>query len=216
VGFGAKRAAPRTSLGTLFLAAQFLDLLWPTLLLLGLEHVEIRPGITRVTPLDFTSYPLSHSLALALVWGALFGIVYWLLRRYRTGAVVAAVCVISHWILDVVVHRPDLPLLPNGGVKVGFGVWSSLPATLCVEALVFGAGLIVYVRRTEPVDRVGRFALSGLVLLLVVIYLASVFGPPPPSTAAIPWAGQAQWLIVALGYWVDRHRRTTLVHDRTR
>jgi hypothetical protein len=214
VGFGAKGAAPRTSLGTLFLAAQFLDLLWPTFLLFGLERVEIRPGITRVNPLDFTSYPLSHSLALAVVWGVLFGVVYWLLRRYRTGAVVAAVCVVSHWILDLVVHRPDLPLLPHGGVKVGLGLWSSLPATLCAEALVLGAGLAVYVRRTEAVDRVGRFALLGLVLLLVVIYLASVFGPPPPSAEAIAWAGQAQWLLVGLGYWVDRHRRTAPFRTR--
>ena len=110
VGFAAKAAAPRVSLGTLFLAAQLVDLLWPTLLLLGLEKVEIRPGITRVTPLDFVSYPISHSLLMAVVWAALFAGAYLLLRRHAAGALVAFAAVVSHWLLDLATHRPDLPL----------------------------------------------------------------------------------------------------------
>src|SRR6476619_357135 len=94
VGFGAKRAAPRTSLGTLFLSAQFIDLLWPVMLLAGVERVEIRPGITRVTPLDFVSYPISHSLALVVCWGILFGVVYWLVQRYVAGALIVGAAVI--------------------------------------------------------------------------------------------------------------------------
>jgi hypothetical protein len=206
-GFGAKSLAPRTSLGTLFLAVQFLDLLWPTLLLLGFERVEIRPGITRVTPLDFTSYPLSHSLALALVWGLVFAIVYWAVRRYRTGAIVAAACVVSHWVLDALVHRPDLPLLPQGGVKVGLGLWSSLPVTLVLELVALGVGLAIYLRQTYAADRIGSVGLWALVVFLLVIYVSSVFGPPPPSATAIAWAGQAQWLIVVFAYAIDRHRR---------
>lgn len=206
VGFGAKRLAPRTSLGTLFLAAQFVDLLWPTFLLIGIERVRIEPGITRVTPLDFVSYPFSHSLVLVAAWGALFGVVYWAVRRYPIGAYVTAAAVISHWFLDLIVHRPDLPLTPRGDVKVGLGLWSSLPATLIVEFLVFGAGVAVYARATRATDRAGNYGLWGLVGFLAFVYLANVFGPVPPSTTAIAWGGQAQWLIVLFAYFVDRHR----------
>lgn len=205
VGLGAKRAAPRTSLGTLFLAAQFLDLLWPSLLLLGVEQVRIAPGITRVTPLDFVSYPFSHSLALVLAWAVVVGGLYWVVRRYLAGALVVAAAVVSHWVLDLLVHRPDLPLVP-GGPKVGLGLWNSLPATLAVECAIFLAGLAIYLRCTRARDRIGKYGVAALVLLLVVIYVGNLAGPPPPSVEAIAWLGQAQWLIVVLGFWVDRHR----------
>ncbi len=206
VAFGAKKLAPATSLGTLVLAAQFLDILWPNLLLLGIEEVRIVPGVTRVNPLDFVSYPISHSLAMALLWGVLFGIVYWLVRRYRAGAWVAGACVVSHWILDLVVHRPDLPLVPGGAVKIGFDLWDSLPATLAVEFAVFALGIALYVRATRAADRFGRYGLWGLVAFLAAMYLGSVFGPPPPDASAIAWVDQGQWLVVLFAYWLDRHR----------
>src|SRR4029077_11692973 len=123
VAFAAKRAAPRTSLGTLTAAVMFLDLLWPIFLLLGIEHVRIEIGATIFTPLDFYDYPWTHSLTMATAWGVAFGVVYWLKTKYARGAVVIAVCVVSHWILDLIVHRPDLPLWP-GGPKFGFGIWN--------------------------------------------------------------------------------------------
>jgi len=208
VGFAAKRAAPRTSLGTLFLSAQFIDLLWPALLLAGVERVEIRPGITRVTPLDFVSYPVSHSLALVVCWGVLFALTYWIVQRYRAGALVTGAAVISHWFLDAIVHVSDLPLAPGVATRVGLGLWNSLPATLAVEGVTFGVGLLLYLRNTVAMDRIGRYGIGGLALLLVAIYAANVWGPPPPSVRAIAWGGQAQWLLVWFGYWVDRHRRS--------
>ena len=207
VGFGAKAAAPKVSLGTLFLAAQFVDLLWPTFLLLGVEQVRIEPGITAVTPLNFVSYPISHSLLAVLGWGLLVGVIYYIVRRERLGAVVLGLAVLSHWVLDAVVHRPDLPLVPGGTYLVGLGLWSSLTATLLVEGTIFAVGLWLYVRSTRAVDPVGRWALWGLVAFLVTIYVANLFGTPPPSVTALAWVGQAQWLLVAWGYWVDRHRR---------
>ncbi|MCB9289687.1 MAG: hypothetical protein H6560_20455 [Lewinellaceae bacterium] len=206
VGFGAKAAAPRTSLGSLFLAAQFLDLLWPTLLLLGIERVKIEPGITTVTPLDFEHYPITHSLLMAVVWGGLFALVYWLARKYKAGAIVMGLCVVSHWVLDLLVHRPDLPLIPGGATRLGIGLWNSLAATVILEGLIFIAGVWIYLRTTAAKDRVGRWALWGLIAFLVVIYITNLFGPPPPSVKAIAWAGQLQWLFVIWAYWIDRHR----------
>ena len=208
VGFGAKAAAPKTSLGALFLAAQFIDLLLPTLVLVGLESVAIAPGITRVTPLDFTHYPISHSLLAVLIWGVGFGAVYYLLRRYPRGAWVCGLAVVSHWLLDLVVHRPDLPLAPGLAVLVGLGLWNSLPITLIVELGIFVIGVGLYVRTTAAIDRVGSIALWSLVGFLLLVYFGGVFGEPPPNVAAFAWVGQAQWLLVVWGYWIDRHRRT--------
>ena len=207
LGYGAKKAAPAVSLGTLFLACQFADLLWPTLLLLGVERVEIAPGVTAMTPLDFVSYPYSHSLVALCLWGAAFGGVYAAVRRVRVWtALVLALLVISHWVLDFVTHRRDLPLTLYGAERVGLGLWFSVPGTLAVEFLVFGVGLALYLRATTARDRIGAIGLWSLVAFLLVVYLASSFGPPPPSALAVAWSAQAMWLLVVWGYWVDNHR----------
>ena len=211
VGFGAKAAAPKTSLGTLFLAAQFIDLLWPSLLLVGLETVRIAPGITTVTPLDFTSYPISHSLLAVVGWSVLFSGAYFLLKRYSAGAWVCGFAVASHWLLDLLVHRPDLPLMPGNSPRVGLGLWNSLPATLALELGILAVGVGLYCRATRPTSRVGSFGLWGLVAFLLVVYMANVFGEPPPNVRALAWVGHAQWLLIVWGYWVDRHRRSTVV-----
>jgi len=208
VAFGAKRAARRVSLGTLFLAAQFIDLLWPIFLLVGLERVRIAPGITRVTPLDFEHYPISHSLLAVLGWAVLLGCAHFLLRRERRAALIVAALVLSHWLLDLLVHRPDLPLAPGVNTLVGFGAWYSMPVTLLLEVPLFLAGVWLYARVTIAKDGRGRWALWALVAFLLVIHAANLFGPPPPDVTAIAWAGQLQWLLVIWAYWVDRHRST--------
>jgi FtsH-binding integral membrane protein len=205
-GLAAKKLTPYTSLGTLLLSAQLLDLIWPTLLLRGIEHVRIAPGITAVTPLDFVSYPWSHSLAVAVVWALLFSGIYVLLRRYPRGAIVTLALVLSHWVLDLVTHRPDLPLVPFGGPLVGLGLWYSLPATVIVEGVMFAVGLYLYKTNTEPVDKIGSGAFVAFVITLIVIYALSLFGPPPPDERTIAYLGHAQWLLVGWGYWLDRHR----------
>lgn len=207
IGFAAKAAAPKVSLGSLFVAAQFLDLLWPTFLLLGLETVRVAPAPDRLVPLVFEHYPLSHSLLAAVLWALAVALVYWRLRRSRRGALVMAALVVSHWLLDAVVHRPDLPLLPGGGPLIGLGFWDSLPKTLIVEMSLFAAGIGLYARRTRPRDATGAWALWSLVSFLLVIHAGNLFGAPPPGSDAIAWAGQAQWLLVLWAYWVDRHRR---------
>ena len=205
-GLAAKKFTPYTSLGTLLLSAQLLDLIWPTLLLVGTERVLIAPGDTAVTPLNFVSYPWSHSLVMAAAWAALFAALYMLIRRYPRGAIAACGLVLSHWVLDLITHRPDLPLLPIGGPVVGLGLWHSLPATVAVEGVMFALGLYLYKANTEPVDAVGSYAFVAFAISLVGIYAASVLGPPPPDVTTVAYIGHAQWVLVAWGYWLDRHR----------
>ncbi len=206
VGFGAKQIAPRVSLGTLFLAAQFLDLLWPTLLLLGLERVRIEPGITTVTPLAFEHYPISHSLLAVFGWAVLLGAIHFWLKRDRRAALVLGVLVVSHWLLDLIVHRPDLPLAPGSSTLVGLNAWSSLPLTLLLESSLFAAGVWLYARATTALNAAGRWGFYGLVAFLILVYAGNVFGAPPPNAQAIAWVGQAQWLLVLWAYWLDKHR----------
>lgn len=210
IGLAAKKAAPQVSLGTLLLAAQFIDLLWPSLLLLGLERVRIAPGITAVTPLDFEYYPISHSLAAVFGWGLLVGMIYFISQRQgRHGArnaLLLGSLVVSHWFLDALVHRPDLPLYPGSHALIGLGLWHSLALSLAVELPLFLVGAWLYCRATVAKDRTGRWALWGLLGTLLAIHAGNLFGETPPSPQAIAWVGQLQWLIVAWGYWLDGHR----------
>ena len=206
VAFAAKRAVPEVSLGTLFLAAQLADLVWPTLVLLGLEAFAIEPGITAVTPLDFIRYPYSHSLVGMALWGLFLAIAYYLVRREAFAAAIVLVVVLSHWLLDFVSHRPDLPLTLTGAERFGLGLWHSRIATLVVEGAIFAACVWLYARATRPLDRIGRWSFIACVVFLALIYVANLFGPPPPSVAAVTWSAQAIWLLVAWGYWIDAHR----------
>jgi hypothetical protein len=201
-----KKVAPRVSLGTTILAAVFLDALWPLLVLAGVERFAIEPGITRVTPLDFTHYPWSHSLAMAMVWGTLFGLAYWLVRRRARDAVILGALVLSHWVLDWLVHRPDLPLYPGDPQRYGLGLWNSMPVTFLMEFGMFGAGIYLFLRGSRPRDRTGSIAFWALVAVLVASYLGATFGPPPPSVNAVAASALFGYLFVAWGWWIDRHR----------
>lgn len=179
VALAAKNVAPKTSLGTLFLAGQLADLLWPLFLLLGIEMVRIEPGNTIVTPLDFNDYPITHSLVMAVVWSLVFALGYYTVRKYPRGTLMTGICVFSHWVLDFIVHRPDLPLAPGSQTFFGLGLWNSLAGTILLEFGLLAAGLWMYLRMTKPTSGAGRYGFLGLIALLVVIYLASLFGPPP-------------------------------------
>jgi membrane-bound metal-dependent hydrolase YbcI (DUF457 family) len=207
VAFAAKRAAPTVSLGTLFIACELVDLLWPLFLLAGMESMAITPGITRFTPLDFQHYPWSHSLLMGAVWALAFGALYFARRRSWIAAAVVALVVLSHWFLDLLTHRPDLPLAPGSDLKLGFGLWNSIGGTLLVEGALFVVGVRFYLAGSQAVDRTGHWALYGLLVFLVLAYIGAAFGPLPPSVPAIAWTGLAGGLVTgALGYWIDRHR----------
>jgi hypothetical protein len=206
VGFAAKRFAPRTSLGLLITAPIFLDLLWPVFVLLGWEQVRIDPGNTALTPLDFISYPYSHSLLMAVVWATLFAGVYLFFSRYTAGSVAIWIGVVSHWFLDVIVHRADMPLYPNGP-KFGFGLWNSPAATVVLEGFIYCVGVFVYSRVTRANNRIGKWGFWLFVLVLVAFYVADLFSPPPQSItplaiAALVFSG----LLILWAWWFDRHR----------
>lgn len=207
LGFGAKKFAPQVSLGILFLACQMADIIWPNLVLLGIETLRIQPGVTVMTPLDFVSYPYSHSLVALLLWSIVFGVLYMVLSRAGTKvAIVIAALVLSHWVLDVLTHRPDMPITFSEGPKIGAGLWNYPVIAIPFELLLFGIGVGLYQRHTQALNRVGSIGLWTLVLFLSTVYIANVFGPPPPSSTAVAWSAQAMWLIIAWGFWIDRNR----------
>ena len=217
LAFGAKRIAPAVSLGTLFLACQFADLLWPSLVLLGLERVEIDPGNTLVTPLNFVSYPYSHSLVMLLVWAAVFALLYRAVRGPRPVAMATvAALVFSHFVLDVITHRPDMPITVGGGQKIGLGLWNYPGTTLAVESAMFLAGLALFVRATREKDRKGQIGLLALIATLAAVYFAALYGPPPPHARAVAIVGHLSWLFVVWAYWIDRHREPRTHRSRIR
>jgi hypothetical protein len=206
VGLGGKKYAPHVSLGTLFMAAQFLDLLFALLVVLGIEHVRIAPGITAVSPFDLYDYPYSHSLAGAIVCATLFGVIYYWIRRSRKGAVVLGGVVLSHWVLDLITHRPDMPLAPGVNAYFGWGLWNSFYGSLIVELLLFALGINYFLRTSRAKDKTGVFAFWALMVFLVVIAFAGYYGPPPADIRAMKYTGMSAWLFVLWGYWIDRHR----------
>jgi len=207
VAFAAKKVAPKTSLGTLIFAAAFLDAVWPVLVLLGIERFRIVPGYTAINPLEFVYYPWSHSLLMTGFWALLFAIVYQTVSGDRDGAVWVGIAVASHWVLDCITHRPDLPFYPGGDARLGLGLWQSLPGTFAVEGLMFAGAIAIYVRTSRSKDRIGTIAWWAMIVLLLALYIPGPWSPPPPSENAVAIVG-----IIALaifcpwGYWIDRHR----------
>jgi hypothetical protein len=206
VALGAKPVAPRVPLAVLVAAAFGLDLLWPVLLLASVETVRIDPGNTAFTPLDFVSYPWSHSLLMSLVWGAAAGAVAAAALKSRRAGLVVGVLVVSHWILDVVSHRPDLPLWPGGPLE-GLGLWNSVAGTLVVEGTLFAAGVVLYLRATSARDRQGAWAFWTLMLFVSVVWISGPLSPPPPSVTAIAVTCiLLGFVLVPLAIWIERHR----------
>jgi hypothetical protein len=206
VALASKKIDNKPSLGTLFFASQFIDLLWPVFLLVGIEKVKIDPGNTAFTPLDFIYYPFSHSFIGVLTWSLLLGIVYFFIKKNIKSSILIGALVLSHWILDLITHRPDLPMTFSNEAKMGFGLWNSITLTLLIEGLIFIIGSFLYIKTTKAANKRGKIILWSLLIFLSIIYLLNVFGPPPPSEDSIAVAGLSLWLLVAWGYWADRNR----------
>jgi hypothetical protein len=206
VGFAAKKINSKPGLGTYFLAAQLLDLLWPTFLLLGIEKAELTRDATNPIPLSFTHYPISHSLVTVVGWSILFGVAYAVIRKNTRAAVLLGLCVVSHWMLDLIVHIPDLPLYPGDSPLVGFGLWKSKILTLVLEIVLFSSCVWLYLTSTTAKNKTGVYATWSLIIFFIVVHLLNTFGAPPPDMKAVAWAGHLQWLFVIWAYWSDRNR----------
>ena len=182
VGFASKRAAPRASLGVLMAAPLFVDLLWPIFLIAGVESVRIDPGNTAVTPLDLHDFPWSHSLVTSLAWSAVFAAAFWAATRYARGAVVLAVGVFSHFVLDFVTHRPDLPLYPGSPTPSASASGTRGRATLAVESRCSSSVSRSTPRTTRAINWRGAFALWALVVLLAGLYVTNFSVRPRPAS----------------------------------
>ena len=205
VAFIGKRAAPSVSLGWHMAAVTALDLIWPFLLLAGVETVTIQRGATAFTPLVFDSYPWSHSLVMSVFWAAvLYGLARWR-GASKQAARVLGILVVSHWVLDFVSHAPDMPLWPGSSPRFGLGLWNSIPATLVVEGLLWVAGITVYLKLRRPLRWQGVLAFWSFVAVCTLMWIAGPWSPPPPSVRSLAWFGLIGWLVIPWSAWADRH-----------
>jgi membrane-bound metal-dependent hydrolase YbcI (DUF457 family) len=207
--FAIKSLRPAIPLWQLFIAVQLVDVMWAVLVLLGVEKVRIVPGITASNPLDLYYMPYTHSLVAAIFWSVAVALVSWLLSRVttRSAAVWIGVAVFSHWILDFIVHRPDLPLYDDT-LKVGLGLWNYPVVALSLEAALLFGGMILYLRVTTPINAIGRVGppVFGVVMLAIQSYI--FFGPPPVSPAAAAITALVSYVLFAvLAEWLARQRR---------
>ena len=207
-GFIGNRLAPRTSLGTVVMASLAADLLWGALLLAGIELVEFRAGHTTQDSLLASQISFSHSLVMDALWASVFAAMYFAIRNRRRGAWVLFAAVLSHWLLDFVSHRPDMPLVPGVHAYFGLRLWDSVAATIVVEGGLWMVAVLIYVRTTSPRRAAGAMAFWGGVLLFTAVWWNNVAGPPPPANvrglgfSSLLFFG----LVTAWAYWIDRLR----------
>ncbi len=208
VGFASKRVEPRVSLAWFVAGASLLDLLFPLFVLLGLERARFVPADTPFLRISLDNYPWTHSLAMAVVWSVAFGLLCRAVTRNPRAAWVAGAAVFSHWILDFLTHRPDMPLVPGLPERVGLGLWYSTAGTIVVEGALFIAGIWLYARTTQARDGIGRWAMWALVAFLALTYASNVVSTKEPDPRVLAWVGLvAGWLLVVWAGWVDRHRQ---------
>jgi hypothetical protein len=205
IGLGAKPIAPRVSVGTLMLAAVVADLLFWIFVLLGIEHVRVQPGITVTNALDLYDIPLSHSLLMDSGWAVLLGSFYFLRHRNLRGAWVLGAVVLSHWVLDFVSHRPDMPLAPGLHIYLGLGLYNSRVGIFLVEGVLWVVGVVIYAQATKPKNHAGRFGFWLVVALLTLLWISTLNGRPPSNLRAAGISSLIFFLcVVAWAYWIDR------------
>lgn len=208
--FALRRAAPRVSLGWLFVAAQLLDYVWAILILFGVERAQVLPWLPG-SQLDLYYMPYTHSLEGALAWSILAGVVaLWCVRGTQhdrlSAAMVVGLTVFSHWLLDAIVHRPDLGLLGDAR-KIGLSLYNHPAASMLLEGVILIAGAVIYARETRPRSGRGDMRLWSLVVILLVINAIATFGPPPPSVRVAAVFNLTVYTLAALAaFAIDRTR----------
>ena len=199
-------ARPRAAgLGTLFVAAQLVDIGFAALLIPGLEAMRIVPGITAMNPMDLYHMPYTHSLLGALIWAGIFGSLVWFATKRKEAAIGAALVVVSHWFVDLIVHIPDLTLY-GAPPKLGLGLWNQPMIAMPLEILFIGAALVYYARRTK--SPAGDRRLWLLAALLALFQAIDWFGPKEPAySLAIPATMLLAYALLAgAAAWAGSHR----------
>lgn len=206
LGFAAKKLVPKRNLAWLMVAPLWLDIVFPPLVLLDIEQMHVEVGNTAVMPMSLDHMPWSHSLVMTVVWSLLFAAVVFGVTKDKRGAWLCAALVASHWVLDVIAHRPDMPLVPGVDTKLGLGLWYSIPATLAVESVLWAAGLYLYFTSTKPTAKPGARGPVILAVIVTLSYLGSIFGPPPSSAKGFAAMIFSALLIVPFVWRFDKHR----------
>jgi len=216
VGFATKRIQPRLSLFSLLTAAMLADILYSIFLIAGIEHFAIRPGITRVNALDLYDFPISHSLLTDVIWAGLFAGIFFFCSRSARAAWIMVAAVLSHWLLDFISHRPDMPRAPGVHKYFGLGLWNSIPATAVLEGSMWFAAIILYVRATRAKGRAGFYGLWIPVGLVTLLWVTSLNGAPPPSVGIVKIVNAVLIsLSLAWTYWMDRARVDHVIESAT-
>jgi hypothetical protein len=203
------RFEKRASLGVLFLAVQFVDIVFFPLVLLGIERLNIVENFTQSTHFQLEYMPYTHSLAAFLVWSGLaYALFRWVIVKSHSVALVVALAVMSHWLLDVIVHTPDLPLWSDSSLKLGLGLWNNAVATYALEAILLLGGIWLYLSATTAVTRAGRYGMSVFVVLLILVNIPNIFGPLQGDSKLVlaTTALVAYLLFAAVAFWLDKKR----------
>ncbi len=209
VSLALKKFEKRASLGVLFLAVQFVDILFFPLVVLGFERMNLVENFTQSTHFELVYMPYSHSLVAALLWSALaYALFRWLIVKNNSVALVVALAVFSHWLLDLIVHTPDLPLLGDTSLKLGFGLWNSAIATYVLEAILLVSALWLYLKSTTALSKGGKYGMGIFVIFLLLINILNIFGPfGDESQLALAVSAVSSYLLfAAIAFWLDRKR----------
>ena len=209
VSLALKKFEKRASLGVLFLAVQFVDILFMPFVLLGIERMNIVPGFTESTHFELEYVPYTHSLVGSVFWAAVaYAVFRWLFVKKQSVALVAALAVFSHWILDLITHTPDLPLWTDDTMKLGLGLWNSAAATYALEAIMLITALWLYVRQTQASSTLGKYGMPVFVVVMLLINIVNIYGPPPAGgKVEMAISAMVAYLAFAgIAFWLDRKR----------
>ncbi len=209
--FVAATSPKSPKLGALFVAAQLVDIAFFAFLILGIEHMRMLPGATRMNAMDLYFMPWTHSLAGAIAWGVLFAVAIRAMRGSWTAGAIGGAVVVSHWLIDLLVHRPDLTIagtLP----KFGLGLWNYPLIEIPLELAFAYGGLLWFVSRTRADGAAGKWSPWLLAIGMAVLQAVNWLTPQPdtagPAPASTGWLGLfAYFILAALAWWVARTRR---------
>ena len=204
-----KKIEKRASLGVLFLAVQFVDILFFPLVLLGIERLNIVENFTQSTHFELEYMPFTHSLLASILWaGAAYGLFRWVIVKKNSVALVVALAVFSHWLFDLVVHTPDLPLWSDASFKLGFGLWNSATATYALEAIILLSALWLYLRSTSASTTLGKYGMTIFAILLLLVNFVNIFGPfQDDSKLVLAISVLTSYLLfAAVAFWLDTRR----------